>query len=173
MDCRLTPLQSRSLCSSRIPRPKHQNTSYVRCPSCAMEILLGRWHEWERNHKASSNSTRSNRPAFRRRLRPSRKGQSLILEDGYYCPVETNQDTFDGFIFEKRVALATLLQATGGLKHFLKNGGFEYLEKLGVKAFRVIVLGTPINTTLDFAVLNSLCGYVSEVSFVTMAKIII
>jgi hypothetical protein len=97
--------------------------------------------------------------------------ENLTLEDGYYYPFERNQETFDGFIFAKTGAIATIFQATDGMKHFLKNGGFTWLRQLGVEKFRVVIVGTPVNTKLDLAVSNSLGGFVSEVYLLVLQTI--
>jgi hypothetical protein len=76
------------------------------------------------------------------------------LEDGYYCPEVSNQDTIDAFIYEATSRRATLFQSTASSNpHSFKGKVVKWLKGLGVQTFLYIAV-TPPEINVDIAVPN-------------------
>ena len=78
----------------------------------------------------------------------------------------------DAFIYESDCTTATLIQTTTSLGHHrVKESGIKWLQDLGVKVFRYIVLAIP-NSSIDLPFPNSsLSNLVVEKYVVTMESL--
>jgi hypothetical protein len=85
-----------------------------------------------------------------------RSGKNLSLKDGYYCPVQMNQETLDAFIYEAATQTAYILQSTVASHHSVKERPLTWLKNLGAKIFRYIAV-TPPETQLDLPFPKSFC----------------
>jgi hypothetical protein len=70
-------------------------------------------------------------------------GAKLTLKDGYYRPSGGSEPTFDSFIYESATKTATTIQSTVSTKHNVSKKGLEWLQSLGVKKFRYILISAP------------------------------
>jgi hypothetical protein len=97
-------------------------------------------------------------------------GQNITLENGYYQPAP-GQPTFDGFIYDEASLNATMLQMTVATRHDAKAKGVEWLRDQGAKKFRLVAV-TPLDTSLDLMILNTLCPLIAEAYNLVLEEII-